>query len=81
MDKSSRRRITRLIRFQVQSGESFEVDYQLVGPNDRVITEASKERQGDFVFTANDVGDYRVCFFNEVSSSTEKMVDFELAVG
>lgn len=32
------------------------------------------------MFTANDIGDYRVCFFNEVSASTEKMVDFELAV-
>ena len=32
------------------------------------------------MFTANDVGDYRVCFFNEVSASTEKMVDFELSV-
>ncbi|CAF9927832.1 MAG: hypothetical protein GOMPHAMPRED_004518 [Gomphillus americanus] len=65
--------------FAVQSGESFEVDYQVAAPNDRVITEANKERQGDFVFTANEVGDYRVCFYNEISSSTEKMIDFELA--
>ena len=40
----------------------------------------SKERQGDFVFTANDIGDYRACFDNEMSTVTDKMVDFELAV-
>jgi hypothetical protein len=42
--------------------------------------EATKERQGDFVFTATEAGDYRVCFSNEISTVTEKMVDFELAV-
>lgn len=40
-----------------------------------------KERQGDFVFTAQEVGEYRVCFNNEMSTFQEKMVDFEIAVG
>jgi hypothetical protein len=39
-----------------------------------------KERQGDFVFTANDVGEFRFCFNNEMSTYTEKLVDFEIAV-
>ena len=39
-----------------------------------------KERQGDFVFTAQTAGEYRVCFNNEISTFTDKMVDFELAV-
>ena len=39
-----------------------------------------KERQGDFVFTAQDAGEYRVCFNNEMSTFAEKMVDFEIAV-
>jgi hypothetical protein len=39
-----------------------------------------KERQGDFVFTANDVGEYRFCFNNEMSTWAEKLVDFEVAV-
>ncbi len=39
-----------------------------------------KERQGDFVFTANDVGEYRFCFNNEMSTFAEKNVDFEIAV-
>jgi hypothetical protein len=32
------------------------------------------------VFTANDVGEYRFCFNNEMSTFAEKMVDFEIAV-
>jgi len=66
--------------FAVQSGGSFDVDYQVVGPGDRIIMEGTKERQGDFVFTAQSVGEYRVCFNNEMSTFAEKMVDFELAV-
>ena len=42
--------------------------------------EGSKERQGDFVFTAKEPGEYRFCFNNEMSTWVEKMVDFEIAV-
>lgn len=52
----------------------------MVGPTDKVILDGTKERQGDFVFTANDVGEYRFCFNNEMSTFAEKMVDFEIAV-
>lgn len=65
---------------QVQTGGSFDVDYSVVGPNEKTIMEGSKERQGDFVFTASDVGEYRFCFNNEMSTFAEKMVDFEIAV-
>ena len=40
----------------------------------------NKERQGDFVFTAGAVGEHRVCFDNEISTFTDKMVDFEITV-
>ncbi|KAF2125289.1 supernatant protein factor, C-terminal domain-containing protein [Dothidotthia symphoricarpi CBS 119687] len=78
--------------FAVQSGGSFDVDYSVVGPSahragssdsmpsERVILDGTKERQGDFVFTANEVGEYRFCFNNEMSTFAEKMVDFEIAV-
>ena len=65
---------------QVQSGGSFDVDYAVVGPNDKIIMSNPKERQGDFVFTAQDAGEYRVCFNNEMSTFADKMVDFEIAV-
>ncbi|KAL8737261.1 MAG: hypothetical protein Q9181_001847 [Wetmoreana brouardii] len=66
--------------FAVQTGGSFDVDYSVVGPNEKLIMEGSKEKQGDFVFTAKEQGEYRFCFNNEISTFTEKMVDFEIAV-
>ncbi|MCJ1370003.1 hypothetical protein MMC20_001215 [Loxospora ochrophaea] len=66
--------------FAVQSGGSFDIDYTVVGPNEKVILENAKERQGDFVFTAQETGEYRFCFNNEMSTFAEKMVDFEIAV-
>ncbi|KAK1811274.1 hypothetical protein LTR12_014346 [Friedmanniomyces endolithicus] len=71
--------------FAVSSGGNFDVDYVVYGPakepgKERIILEGEKERQGDFVFTANEVGEYRFCFDNTVSTFTDKMVDFEIAV-
>ena len=39
-----------------------------------------KQRQGDFVFTGQEVGDYSFCFNNEMSTFQEKLVDFEIAI-
>lgn len=65
---------------QVQSGGSFDIDYVVTGPGNKVILDGSKERQGDFVFTAQQIGDYEFCFNNEMSTFAEKFVDFEIAV-
>ncbi|KAH8702141.1 putative endosomal cargo receptor [Talaromyces proteolyticus] len=66
--------------FAVQSGGSFDIDYKVTGPLEKVILEGTKERQGDFVFTAQSVGEYSFCFSNEMSTFAEKFVDFEIAV-
>lgn len=66
--------------FVVQSGGSFDVDYMVTGPGGKIILNGEKERQGDFVFTANQVGDYEFCFSNEMSTFADKFVDFEIAV-
>ncbi|KAL1632561.1 hypothetical protein SLS56_003460 [Neofusicoccum ribis] len=66
--------------FAVQSGGSFDIDYEVVGPNEYSVMEGTKERQGDFVFTANNPGEYRFCFNNEMSTFAEKIIDFEIAV-
>lgn len=42
--------------------------------------DGEKERQGDFVFTATEVGEYRFCFDNSMSSFSDKLVDFEITV-
>lgn len=75
------------VQSQVQSGGSFDIDYTVYGPNPKdpskhkLLMEGTKERQGDFVLTANWVGEYSFCFDNTVSTFTDKLVDFEIAVG
>ncbi|KAF2859742.1 EMP24-GP25L family protein [Piedraia hortae CBS 480.64] len=71
--------------FAVQSGGSFDIDYTVFGPSleprkDKVISDGQKERQGDFVFTAERAGEYRFCFDNTMSTMSEKLVNFEIAV-
>jgi hypothetical protein len=65
---------------QVQSGGVFDVDYTVQGPNGKVLLQGEKERQGDFVFTAVETGEYSFCFNNEMSTFTEKTIDFEISV-
>lgn len=52
----------------------------MTGPNEKVILAGEKERQGDYVFTATQSGEYRACFDNSISTFAEKLVDFEIAV-
>lgn len=65
--------------FAVQSGGSFDVDYVVMDPDDRVLLEGSHERQGDYIFTANKIGEYSFCFENEASMS-DKLIDFDIMV-
>lgn len=64
----------------MQAGGSFDVDYEVTGPGGKIMLEGEKERQGDFVFTAQDLGEYKFCFNNEMSTFADKTVDFEIAV-
>jgi hypothetical protein len=49
-----------------------------VDPKGRILFSGEKERQGDFVFNGNDVGEYSFCFSNTMSTFAEKVVDFEI---
>lgn len=53
--------------FAVQSGGSFDINYIVHGPGEKVILEGEAERQGDLIFTANEAGEYRFCLDNEVT--------------
>ncbi|KAF9937618.1 hypothetical protein BGZ65_001343 [Modicella reniformis] len=66
--------------FAVQSGGSFDIDVEIKDPTQRVVLALERERQGDYVFTANEVGEYSFCFSNDMSTFAEKMVDFEITV-
>ncbi|WWC92773.1 uncharacterized protein L201_007732 [Kwoniella dendrophila CBS 6074] len=65
--------------FAVQSGGNFEIDYIVMDPDDKVILEGVAEKQGDYIFTANKVGEYSFCFENEAYTS-DKLLDFDIMV-
>lgn len=52
----------RLLGMQVQSGGSFDVDWVITDPNDTILLEGERDRQGDYIFTAQTVGEYSFCF-------------------
>lgn len=49
-------------------------------PADKVLLDGQRERQGDYVLTANTVGEYSFCFENDMSTLTEKLIDFDIMV-
>ncbi|CAO3686441.1 unnamed protein product [Rhizopus stolonifer] len=66
--------------FAVQQGGSFDIDFDILGPDRKSILSGTAERQGDYVFTANKEGEYSFCFSNEMSTVAEKLIDFEILV-
>ncbi|KAJ3371495.1 hypothetical protein HDU91_005137 [Kappamyces sp. JEL0680] len=66
--------------FAVQNGGNFDVDFDVTDPNVKVILSGQAERQGDFVLTANMVGEYTFCFSNTMSTFQEKFLDFDITV-
>lgn len=46
----------------MQSGGSFDVDWVVTDPNDSIVIEGERGRQGDYIFTAQLVGEYSFCF-------------------
>lgn len=64
----------------MQSGGSFDIDWVVTDPSDTIVIEGERERQGDYIFTAHQVGEYSFCFANDMSSFSEKLVDFDIMV-
>ena len=64
----------------MQSGGSFDIDFEVKDPNDKILLDGVRERQGDYVLTANTVGEYAFCFENDMSTLTEKLIDFDIMV-
>jgi len=64
----------------VQAGGSFDIDYTVKDHAGKIILDGERERQGDFVFTAQTAGEYSFCFSNDMSTFAEKIVDFEITV-
>ncbi|VEU22405.1 DEKNAAC103553 [Brettanomyces naardenensis] len=66
--------------FAVQAGGSFDINYYIKAPNGVTIVQADKLTHADYIFTADQVGEYEFCLSNEMSTFAEKIVDFEVKV-
>ena len=64
--------------FAVQAGGSFDINYTIKAPNQLIIVQEEKQRQGDYLFNADQIGEYEFCFDNEMSTFAEKVIDFEI---
>ncbi len=64
--------------FVVQKGGSFDVDYSIEGPDGRVLYAEERTRGTEFVFNGEQLGEYKFCFSNDMSTMTTKVVSFEL---
>ncbi|QPG74788.1 hypothetical protein FOA43_002122 [Brettanomyces nanus] len=66
--------------FAVQAGGSFDINYYIKAPNGANIVKADKLTHADYIFTADQIGEYEFCLSNEMSTFAEKIVDFEVKV-
>jgi hypothetical protein len=67
--------------FNVVAGGFLDIDVKVYGPDNKVVFEAEREKDGAFQFVANTNGEYRLCFGNTMSTVTGKTVSFHMFVG
>ena len=58
-----------------------DVDIKITGAEKQIMHESTKESSGKYAFAATTTGVYTVCFNNEKSSMTPKVVMFSIDVG
>ncbi|XP_014093966.3 transmembrane emp24 domain-containing protein 2 [Bactrocera oleae] len=68
------------VTFEVIEGGFLDIDIKITGPDNNIIHESEKESSGKYTFATVSTGIYRVCFNNERSSMTPKLVMFSIEV-
>ncbi|XP_023934878.1 transmembrane emp24 domain-containing protein 3 [Bicyclus anynana] len=69
------------LEYQVITGGQYDVDVKVEGPNKQIIYQQQKMQYDSHPFTAQHTGVYKVCFSNEFSTFSHKLVYMELNVG
>uniref|UniRef100_A0A0A9Z785 Transmembrane emp24 domain-containing protein 7 n=1 Tax=Lygus hesperus TaxID=30085 RepID=A0A0A9Z785_LYGHE len=69
------------LEFQVVTGGSYDVDVTLQGPNKDIIYRQVKAQFDSHTFVTPLSGEYAVCFSNEFSTFSHKLVYMDLQVG
>uniref|UniRef100_A0A1B0AJU3 GOLD domain-containing protein n=1 Tax=Glossina pallidipes TaxID=7398 RepID=A0A1B0AJU3_GLOPL len=68
------------ITFEVIEGGFLDIDIKIIGPDHGIIHESEKESSSRLAFVAATAGIYTVCFDNQKSSMTPKLVMFSIDV-
>ncbi|XP_039962477.1 transmembrane emp24 domain-containing protein 7 [Bactrocera neohumeralis] len=76
-----RRNTTCYLEFQVSAGGQLDVDVTLTNPHGKVIYEQQRATFDSHQFTAEATGVYKVCFSNQFSSFSHKIVYVDFQVG
>jgi len=69
------------VEFQVVTGGHYDVDMTLQGPRGEVLYQGIKKQFDTFTWTPVNTGTYTVCFSNEFSTFSHKLVYFDFQVG
>ncbi|VVC92524.1 transmembrane emp24 domain-containing protein 3 [Leptidea sinapis] len=73
--------ISAALEYQVITGGQYDVDVKVEAPNKQILYQQQKMQYDSFQFTAQHTGVYKVCFSNEFSTFSHKLVYMELNVG
>jgi len=69
------------LEYQVVTGGHYDVDVLVEGPNRQELYREVKQQYGQFQFTPEVTGTYMVCFSNEFSTFSHKLIYVDFQVG
>ncbi|XP_040570067.1 transmembrane emp24 domain-containing protein 3 [Lepeophtheirus salmonis] len=69
------------LEYQVVTGGQYDVDIVITDPRKAIIYQDQRKQYESFTFTALTSGEYSICFSNEFSTFSHKLVYFDLQVG
>lgn len=67
--------------FQVLSGGNIDIDVAIYSPDKRILYQEEKKKWDNHEWDATGTGQYTICFSNQFSTFSHKLVYFELIVG
>lgn len=66
--------------YAVQAGGQFDIDLKIKSPRGQILFEETKRKQGEYSFSASETGEYEFCFSNDMSTFSEKTVEFDINI-
>ncbi|KAF9468859.1 emp24/gp25L/p24 family/GOLD-domain-containing protein [Collybia nuda] len=66
------------VTYQVGGGGHLDIDFWLADPDDRVLGKQIRQSTGSLSITAEKDGRHELCFSNQMSAVTDKMVSFNV---